>query len=157
MRAPLRAARPLGVALALMAICSPSAAQRGRLRVAVGETGSSVTESGPGALSQALLHELESRGDVQLAARGRAELVGGGSIVRLDRVTHGGEVEVRCEVSLIVSEARGGAIRAMLRGRAGARGGGDAERLSQSALAAAVRGALRPLGNGVGASLIASR
>ncbi|MBZ0117214.1 MAG: hypothetical protein K8H88_09480, partial [Sandaracinaceae bacterium] len=87
-----------------MAICSPSAAQRGRLRVAVGETGSSVTESGPGALSQALLHELESRGDVQLAARGRAELVVGGSIVRLDRVTHGGEVEVRCEVSLIVSE-----------------------------------------------------
>ncbi len=56
-----------------------------------------------------------------------------------------GSLEVRCEVSLVVTEARGGSIRAMLRGRGGARGSGDAARLSNDALRAAVRGALRPL------------
>ena len=54
-------------------------------------------------------------------------------------------LEVRCEVSLVVADARGGAVRAMLRGRAGARGGTDAARLQGNALRAAVRGALRPL------------
>ncbi len=152
-RASRLAARPLlAVALAMVALCVPRAieAQRGRrraqtVRIAIGEVAAS--RGGPGAaaaFSQALEEALEAQPQVDLAPARRAQLVVRGSVVRWDRhAVHDG-VEVRCEVSLIVAD-RGGSIRAMLRGRGGARGGGDPARLSTNALRAAVRGALRPL------------
>jgi hypothetical protein len=152
-RAIKLAARPLvAVALALVAVCVPRAieAQRGSagraVRIAVGEI--AARDGGPRAaqaLSRALVEALEAQPSIHVAPPPRADLVVRGSLVRLDRHAVEGGVEVRCEVSLIVAEARGGSIRAMLRGRGGARGGGDPARLSNAALRAAVRGALRPL------------
>ncbi len=120
-----------------------SVAQRGALRVAVGELGGEPEHAR--SLDRAIHDALGSQADLQVTETRRAHLVLRGSIVRWDARSVRGEHEVHCEVSLIVSEARGGAIRAMLRGRAGARGGGDLEHVSQDALRAAVRGALRPL------------
>ncbi len=54
-------------------------------------------------------------------------------------------MEVDCEVSLILADARGGSVRVMLSGRAGARGGADGDGVERAAVGAAVRGALRPL------------
>ena len=141
----------LGVACAVTALCAPTdsfAQRRGRrqniVRVALGEMGAS-RPAMAAALTGAVEDELRQRDDVTLAPTGRAELVLRGSVVRMERHRVGQDLEVRCEVSVIVADARGGSIRAMLRGRAGARGR-DARRLSDNALRAAVRGALRPLG-----------
>jgi hypothetical protein len=125
--------------------CVPLAthAQRAPVRVAVGELGAG--EGSADALFGAIARTLEDNPEIRVTTTPRAELVVRGSVVRLERRRVGNELEVSCEVSLIVAEARGGSIRAMLRGRGGARGGRDAERLSDDALRAAVRGALRPL------------
>ena len=56
--------------------------------------------------------------------------------------------EFRCGVSIVVADAHG-AVRAMLSGRAAARGEGDLGELSQRALLAATRSALRPLQDGL--------
>jgi hypothetical protein len=53
--------------------------------------------------------------------------------------------EFRCAVSIVVADAHG-SVRAMLSGRAAARGEGDVTQLSERALLAATRSALRPLG-----------
>ncbi|MEC7524922.1 MAG: hypothetical protein VYE22_33890 [Myxococcota bacterium] len=129
-------------AMAVLYASHPSSAQRDRaVRVAVGETGGAQRQALAGAISEAL----DRAPDVRLAPAGRADLVVRGSIVRLERTRVAEGLEVRCEVSLVVADARGGAVRAMLRGRAGARGGTDVARLQGNALRAAVRGALRPL------------
>jgi hypothetical protein len=119
--------------------------------VAVGETGAQTSSPGDaGALRDALVREIGRLPSLRLAETNRARYVVRGSVTRLDRQTSGSEVQVRCEVSLIVSEARGGSIRMMLQGRAGARGD-DGDSLERAALEAAVRGALRPLSTSLGA------
>jgi hypothetical protein len=145
------AARPLvAVALAMAALCVAGAtteAQRGgSLRVAIGEVGAS--DGDPGtvrAFSQVLSETLAAQPLVDVTPAQRAQIVLRGSVVRWDRRPVEDGLEVRCEVSLVVADARGGSIRAMLTGRGGARGAGDPARLSADALRAAVRGALRPL------------
>jgi hypothetical protein len=98
-------------------------------------------------LANVLANQLASRDDVRLANdHRRARYVLRGSLVQLDQREVADGIEVRCEVSLVVSDARGGAIRALLTGRAGARGIDDPNRLAHAAIEAAVRGALRPLG-----------
>lgn len=115
--------------------------------IAVGET--AAREGGPeiaGALGDALSTEIAARRDIRLAADARrARWVVRGSVVQLQEREVADGIEVRCEVSLIVADARG-SVRAMLQGRAGARGIDDPDRLARAALRAAVRGALRPLG-----------
>lgn len=128
-------------ALAMVVVCAYSArgrADRRVVRVAVGDV------AGHG-LAEAMRDELGRNPEVRVVAPQRAELVLEGTLTQLRRRVVDGELEVRCEVSVIVSDARGGALRAMLTGRAGARGGNDVDRLSRNALVAAVRGALRPL------------
>jgi hypothetical protein len=118
--------------------------------IAVGETGTSgrVEQDAAIALGTALSRAIASRDDVRLSLDpSRARYVVRGSVTRLEEREVEDGLEVRCEVSLIVAEARGGQVRAMLSGRAGARGIDDGERLAQAALDAAVRGALRPLGS----------
>ncbi|MEQ8453116.1 MAG: hypothetical protein RLO52_20760 [Sandaracinaceae bacterium] len=138
-------------AMAIFCASSPGHAQRrGRasaVRVAVGETaGSEGDAQQAAALAGAISAALDHAPDVRLTSARRAQLVVRGSVVRLERTRVAEGFEVRCEVSLIVADARGGSVRAMLRGRAGARGGQDVARLRANALQAAVRGALRPLG-----------
>lgn len=116
--------------------------------IAVGETGAQVGGArAADALESSITRAISSRRDVRLAPdQRRARWVVRGSVVQLDRRDVADGIEVRCAVSLIVSDARGGSVRAMLEGRAGARGVDDPERLAQAALDGAVRGALRPLG-----------
>lgn len=142
----LAARSVLTVALAWMVSCAHGAsAQRPALRIAVGEV---AANDGDRAAARALSRELEraiaQQPDADLTPRRRAELVLRGSIVRMTRERVAGGLEVRCEVSVIVTDGAG-SIRAMLRGRGGARGSGDPAQLSSDALRAAVRGALRPL------------
>lgn len=132
-----------GVICALSAVHVGASAQRRRpVRVALGELGGDRAEAFDAALREALSRTPE----VRLTEPRRAQLVLRGSVQHLERRIVDGQVEVRCEVSVIVADARGGAIRAMLQGRAGARGDGETAALSRDALRAAVRGALRPLG-----------
>ncbi len=83
--------------------------------------------------------------EVDVVGRGRAELELRASVAELERRQGDDGMEVRARVTVIVSDARGGAVRAMLTGRAGARGGSDVEQLSRNALRGAVRSALRSL------------
>jgi hypothetical protein len=149
-RAGKLAARPaVAVALAVAALCVAVVTEAQRspsLRVAIGEV--ATNDGDPGtvqAFSQALSEALAAQPAVALTPTRRAQVVLRGSVVRWDRRNVEGGLEVRCEVSLVVADARGGSIRAMLSGRGGARGAGDPARLSANALRAAVRGALRPL------------
>lgn len=129
------------IALAITAWCVPLSAQD-VVRVAVGELRAEGAAQSD-AFSRAIGDALGSHPELEVSSARRADLVVRGSIVRWERRNVGGALEVRCEVSIIVSDA-GGSIRAMLRGRGGARGGSE-DRLSEDALRAAVRGALRPL------------
>lgn len=134
-------------ALAAM-FAQPLSAQRRRARrspvnVAIGElSGARV----PMAFSRAVGEALEAHPEVRVTSSSGADLVVRGSIVSMRQTRVDGNTEIRCEVSMVVADARGGAIRAMLHGRGGARGDGAVDRLSHDALRAAVRGALRPLG-----------
>lgn len=71
-----------------------------------------------------------------------------GSIVEWDTREVLDGHEFRCAVSIVVADAHG-SVRAMLSGRASARGEGDVEALSERALLAATRSALRPLADGL--------
>ncbi|MCS6800062.1 MAG: hypothetical protein NZ898_16350, partial [Myxococcota bacterium] len=83
--------------------------------------------------------------EVRVTPPRRARLVVDGTLTRFERAHEGDDVEVRCAVSLVVHDARAGAVRAVLTGRAGARAARDSEALRRVALRAAIRGALRGL------------
>ena len=91
-----------------------------------------------GPLRVALEQALDALPTVDRTAPARAQVVVQGSLVRLERTPRG----VRAEVSLLVSERRGGAVRMLLTGRAEARGGSNPVPAS---ITAAVRSAMRPL------------
>ncbi len=78
--------------------------------------------------------------------RTRARFIVTGSVVELShRFVAQGEREVRCRVSIVVADARGGSVRAMLEGRAGVRGGGTEDAMRRSAVRGAVASALRSI------------
>jgi hypothetical protein len=146
----VRAARGL---LSVVVLCSvwlsPPASvlgQGGRLSVAVGDTGARVGgDLAAAALEEALHASIAARPDLREEGRpGRARYVVTGSVTELDARSTADGHEVRIAVSIIVAD-RGGSVRAMLAGRAGATGD-DIERLTENALRAAVRSAIRPLG-----------
>jgi hypothetical protein len=133
----------------LVSVCVPfrsAEGQRALESIAVGATGTTIASSNADRdLRNALTDELSTLGGVRVAPEHEARWVVRGSVTRLDRRVVGHAVEVQCEVSLLVADRRGGSVRMMLNGRAGARGGQSGESLDQIALQAAVRGALRPL------------
>lgn len=138
----------LALVMSWSVLCAARAVGDAPPAIAVGEMATQAGDQlSADALGDALSRALSGRDDVRLAVdAARARYVLRGSIVRLTQRDLQDGLEVRCEVSLVVSDARGGAIRALLSGRAGARGTNDVARLSQAALEGAVRGALRPLG-----------
>jgi hypothetical protein len=100
------------------------------------------------ALDDALHEALETQPGVRIEGRAdHARYVVTGSIVEWDAREVVDGHEFLCGVSIVVADAHG-AVRAMLSGRAAARGEGDLEALSSRALLAATRSALRPLGEG---------
>lgn len=138
----------VALALSMSVFCAAHAAGDAPPAIAVGEMAASAGGvATASALGDAVESELSSRRDVRLAPDARrARFVLRGTVVQLERRQVSDGLEVRCEVSLIVAD-RGGSVRAMLSGRAGARGVDDPEQLAHAALEAAVRGALRPLGS----------
>lgn len=98
-------------------------------------------------LRTALNEELDAVSGIRVTRSRRARWVLRGSITRLDVVTDGDRNEIECEVSLVMAER--GNVRMMLSGRAAARGA-NVGRLTESAVRAAVHGALRPLGETLG-------
>ncbi|HJL03526.1 MAG TPA: hypothetical protein RMH85_13075 [Polyangiaceae bacterium LLY-WYZ-15_(1-7)] len=115
--------------------------------VAIGAT-SAPERALRGALRQALAQELPSVRGVRLEETRRARYVLRGAVTRMDVRHDDDHTAIDCEVSLIVAERRRGTVRMMLSGRASARGD-QVERLRESVVRAAVRGALRPLGQAV--------
>lgn len=146
--------RTFGGLLLALSICSvslPGAVVRGQrapLAVAVGDTGTRVGGARVADALEAALHQAIARESGRLveAGPGRARFVVTGSVTELEVREGEPEHEVRIAVSLIVAD-RGGSVRAMLSGRAGARGDGDPGALTEDALLAAVRSAMRPLGD----------
>ncbi len=146
-------ARATTLALAVLAFVSAGAltvemvsAQRATA-VSIGDSGAVV--GGPtaaAAMDDALHAALASHPGVRVEGQvDRARYVVSASLVEWsNREVHDGH-EIRCGVSIVVTDSRG-AVRAMLSGRAGARGGGDPDQIAQRALLAATRSALRPLG-----------
>lgn len=117
-----------------------------RLPIAIGDTGAVVGGApAAAALEEALEAALEDREDLRVSDASHARFVVTASVTELSERDSGAEREVRCAVSVVVAD-RGGSVRAMLAGRAGARGEDEAGVLAERALLAAVRGALRPLG-----------
>lgn len=115
-------------------------------RVSIGETASTSNRRDTAhALRAALVHEIATMRNVELGTTRNSRFVVRGSVTRLDHHLIDDGLEVRCEVSLVVSESRNGSVRMMLRGSADARGDNDRVRLEGAALSAAVRGAVRPL------------
>jgi hypothetical protein len=129
-------------ALAMLGTGTSSVYATPTLRVAIG----SLSTTAAGApeheanLRQALEQAIDALPAVHRTGTERAQLVVQGSLVRLERT----ELGMRAEVSLMISERRGGAVRMLLRGRAEARGASDPVPTS---ISAAVRSAMRPLGD----------
>ena len=139
----------LGSALVCLAFAVQVFAQSGpsRLAVAIGDTGAVVGgDDAAAALGEALAAALEDRDDLRISDAGHARYVVTASVTELTARDAGAEREVRIAVSVVVAD-RGGSVRAMLAGRAGARGEDTADVLAERAMLAAVRGALRPLGD----------
>ena len=115
--------------------------------VLIGDSGAVVGGApAAAALDDALHAALEAQPGVRVEGRvDHARYVLTGSIIEWQSRDLGDEHEVRCAVSIVVSDASG-AVRAMLSGRAGARGEGNLDILRDRALFAATRSALRPLG-----------
>jgi len=120
-----------------------------RTRVAIADLGvSKGREAATGALRTAIAHELAT--SVSVTDVNRARWIVHGAITRLESSRRGADTEAHCEVSLIVADARGGAMRATLVGRAHARGRSSARVLERQAMQGAVRGALRSITNVLG-------
>jgi len=135
----------LGAALLSGPMLDAASAQGRSTSIAIGET------RAPGALGrvlrEALRDELDSVAGVRVTNARRARYVLRGSITHIDERRESGRME--CEVSLVLADRRGGNIRLILEGRAAARLPRRDEavaRLRPELLRAAVRGALRPLG-----------
>jgi hypothetical protein len=138
-------ARPRARAVARASVAQAVGA---RAAIAVGDFGAragGVTASDE--LELAMRSALSTHPRATLAGdRADARFVVTGSVVELsERELADDEREVRCRVSIVVADARGGSVRAMLEGRAGVRGGGSEESLRRSALRGAVQSALRSI------------
>jgi hypothetical protein len=144
----LAGALALGVPLVTGPALDAQTRPRGRAAIVVGDTGA---RTGPPTareeLDVALRTALASHPSVTLSEdRLHARFVVTGSVVELsERDVAPDEREVRCRVSIVVADARGGSVRAMLEGRAGVRGGGRGDSLRRSALRGAVASALRSI------------
>lgn len=148
-----RSARPIVstlLAFGVIAVIAAQATARPNIRVALTASGSTDARSSV-ALVSSLRDQLTQHRSLEVVAPDEAEFVLMGALHQLsDRITHG-EREIDCKVSVTVVEARSGAIRLMLSGRAVARGDSRSLALRDAALGAAMHGALAPLERGLGA------
>ncbi len=139
---------PSVVAVVVMGQLALASAQR-TTGVAIEDTGAAVGGAHAAEALDGALHEaLGTQPGLRLVeGRGTARYRITGSIVEWDSREVVDGHEFRCAVSIVVADQHG-AVRAMLSGRAAARGEGDMGALSERALLAATRSALRPLADG---------
>jgi hypothetical protein len=83
---------------------------------------------------------------VIVTARQRARYVVDASLLRIGREAGSAGPELRCEVTLFVSDSDSGALHAVLSGRGGTRDADALHDATHTVLSAAVRSAVRPLG-----------
>lgn len=140
---------PSVVALVAVGHLALARAQR-TTGVVIEDTGAAVGGPNAAAALDGALHEaLNAHPGLRIEGRpDRARFRITGSIVEWDTREVVDGHEFRCAVSIVVADARG-SVRAMLSGRAAARGEGDLGSLSSRALLAATRSALRPLADGL--------
>ena len=146
----------LGLVAALLVVLSPEVAspQRGST-IEVGDVSAPAPNAGPAAIRE-LRRALE--GAALTMGRGRQSrgaLVLAGAVTRLEQERRGGRLRVRCEISVVVSEARGGQVRALLTGRAMTEGGlprtaAELDGLERGVVSSAAQSALQRLESVIG-------
>lgn len=143
-------ALPMMVGLGLLALSSLSAVhaqprRKAQTAIALG----AINQSSPSGqvvgktLRTALRTQLSELPDVRQTASRSAHFVLNASVTRLTKDRLRAQQRVGCEVSVVIADEEG-TVRLMLSGRSVATGNG--ETLVDSAVRAAVRGAMRPLG-----------
>lgn len=143
----------LSAALMALLLATPEAAAKPRIGVAVEALANNGTEASVlRALSQSMQTTVDENPRLHVVPRNEADLVLYASITGLSDQPMHDEREVDCRVSVIVTDASGGAIRMTLSGRAIARGMSRSNGLTITAMTAAVRRALSPLEQGLRAS-----
>jgi|GEM_PF-2387888 len=156
LRASIRRVFCVGLLAALASTPLDVAAQRARTHraqprartaVMVADAGARVGgESARTEMDQAMREALATHPTATLTTTASAaRYVVTGSVVELDDHVEGADHLVNCRVSIVVAD-RLGNVRAMLEGRAGARGGTGDTTLRRSAVRGAVRSAMRGLG-----------
>lgn len=140
---------PTVVALVGVGHLALASAQR-TTGVVIEDTGAAVGGAPAAEALDGALHEaLNAQPGLRIEGRAsRARYVITGSIVEWDTREVVDGHEFRCGVSIVVADAHGN-VRAMLSGRAAARGEGDLHQLTERALLAATRSAIRPLADGL--------
>ena len=142
-------ARPLSWALFLLATIAAPAHAADRPIVGI-EARSMVVREGRDLerdLRAMVTREVEA---LRFGKAPRAKYTLTASLTTLETATDGGKARSSARVSVVLSEARGGALRAVLDGRATAEDAASATaRAEQTALEAAVQGAVRSLPDAV--------
>jgi hypothetical protein len=147
----------LGLLVGLAAAIPPGQAAAKRARVPTVAVADIAAHDGNGFAAEALRlvidEALREVGGIRVTTQQRATYIVRGSITELKQSHEGGDRRIDCQVSIVVSDAQGGAMRLLLAGRGAARGKMKVGPLARQALTAAVRSALKPMGN----SLVALR
>ncbi len=136
----------LSVGLTALLLIAQNASAKPRIGVAVEAMARDDVDAGVlSALTQSMQTTVGESPMLRVVPRDEADVVLYASIAALSDQRKHNEREVDCRVSVIVTEASGGAIRMTLSGRAVARGMSRSDGLTRAAMGAAVRSALSPL------------
>jgi hypothetical protein len=131
------------ICLALALAFTTSSAEAGDRRVTIGEVSSQVVRTGvdyESILRAASEEELRSV-DLSHVPRGKRVIVSV-ALVRLDTLGEPPAFDTTCEVSATLRDAKGGAVFAILEGKARAKSGGASGAVESSAVHGALHGAL---------------
>jgi hypothetical protein len=131
------------LALGASAAFAASSADAGEKRITIGEVSSQVSRSGvdyESFLRSASEEELRAL-DLSRVPRGKRVIVSV-ALVRLDTLAEPRATDASCEISATLRDAKGGAVFAILEGKARAKSGGAAGAVESTAVHGALRGAL---------------
>jgi len=133
----------LAASIAISAAAFTLPALAGEKRVVIGEVSSRVTRAGVDyeALLRAASEEELSALDLSRVPRGKRVVVSV-SLVRLDTLAEPRATDATCEISATLRDARGGALFAILQGKARAESAGAPGEVETTAVHGALHGAL---------------
>ena len=137
------------IAIAIAAFAAPAMAGEGR--VVIGEVSSKVTRAGvnyESFLRSASEEELSTL-DLSLVSRKKRVIVSV-ALVRLDTLAAPRTTDATCEISATLRDAKGGAVFAILQGKARAMSGGAPGEVESTAVHGALHGALARIPEALG-------